>query len=134
MDHLAELMAASQADAEYSALEAEAEAFEARLMETMRLTLLDQCRFSRRDCDLFMERFDWHQKRYEISEDLGDDVFEIHVEMPGVIVATNADSHDEGEASWEFDGKMLRDRVTELMATSRVANGEDLDDDNSAAD
>ncbi|UCG32700.1 MAG: hypothetical protein JSU68_13665 [Phycisphaerales bacterium] len=134
MDHLAELMVASQADAEYSALEAEADAFEARLMETVRLTLLDQCRFSRRDYDRFMERFEWHQKRYEITEDLGDDTFEIHVEMPGVIVATNADSHDENEANWEFDGKMLRDRVAELMVTSRVTHGEGPEHDTPAAD
>jgi len=120
-DHMAQLVAASDAEDKYGPLEAEAAAFEARLMETMRATLFEKCRFSSRDYARFMERFEWHRKRYDITDDVGDDAFEIHVEMPGEIVATNADSYDGNEASWEFDGEMLRDRTLELMVTSRLS-------------
>jgi hypothetical protein len=120
-DRLAELMAADAADGKCEALEAEAETLQTRMMETMRSALLEECGLTLNDYDTFMERYEWHRKHYEITQDLGDDHFEIHVEMPGEIVATNAHSYDQNEAQWEFDGDMFRDRIVELTVTSRVA-------------
>lgn len=61
----------------------------------------------------------------EVTEDLGDDSFEIEVEMPGTIIASNA-SDLEGSVSgnlvtWKFKGEQLRDNAIELLATSRIA-------------
>lgn len=61
------------------------------------------------------------KKFYEITNDLGGHVFQIHVQMPGTIVAHNGDKmDDDGTVEWEFDGKAFRDRAYELMVTSRL--------------
>lgn len=60
-------------------------------------------------------------KYYDITNQLGGHGFEIHVTMPGTIVASNADkTEDDGTVKWEFDGKAFRDRPYELMVTSRL--------------
>lgn len=61
------------------------------------------------------------KKFYDITNDLGGHSFEIHVTMPGTIVAHNGDKADEdGTVKWEFDGKAYRDRPYELLVTSRL--------------
>ena len=119
-DHLAEIMAAGDEEEDNEALEAEAAAFEANVMEMMQSVLTHKCGYSLAEFDAFLERYRWHEKHYEITDDIGDEHFEIHVELPGEIIASNADAADEDEAQWGFDGKMLRDRIVELMVTSRV--------------
>lgn len=57
-----------------------------------------------------------------ITEDLGDEKFEISVEMPGEVVASNANKTEEHTLTWEFDAEALMDRDVELMATTRVAH------------
>lgn len=71
--------------------------------------------------NLFMMEFDRRMKALAVTEDLGDDRFEIIVEMPGQIVATNADEVGGSTVKWTFDGQIIRDRELELMVTSRVA-------------
>lgn len=68
----------------------------------------------------FKRQYQREKRFYEITQDLGDDKFEITVEMPGAITAGNADSTSATAATWTFTGKMLRDRELELMVTSRV--------------
>lgn len=62
---------------------------------------------------------------YEVTEDLNDDGFEIEVEMPGVVVLSNAGEFESGTSgntvTWKFKGEILHDRAIELLATSKIA-------------
>lgn len=59
--------------------------------------------------------------RRMMTEDIGDEHFEIRVEMPGEIVAHNGEQdQDSGAIVWSFPGKALMDRDQEIMVTSRV--------------
>ncbi|MFG0329701.1 MAG: hypothetical protein ACF8PN_07365 [Phycisphaerales bacterium] len=60
------------------------------------------------------------KKGYGVTEDLADENFTIRVEMPGTIIASNAESSDGSTATWQFPGPLLFDRPIELMVTSRV--------------
>jgi hypothetical protein len=61
------------------------------------------------------------KKNYDITSQLGGHAFEIHVTMPGTIVAHNGDRlDDDGTVKWEFDGSAFLDRPYELMVTSRL--------------
>jgi hypothetical protein len=61
------------------------------------------------------------QKAHKITEQTGAHFFEIHVQMPGRIVAHNADKiAEDGTAVWEFSGEAFRDRAHEIMMISRV--------------
>jgi hypothetical protein len=68
-----------------------------------------------------MGEYDRRKKEWDVTEDLDDDAFEITVDMPGEIVASNADSQDGRRAVWQFKGEQLHDREIEMMATSRVS-------------
>ena len=70
--------------------------------------------------EAFIVEFDRQKKAFAITEDLGDDKFEITVELPGEIIASNAEETSGGSATWTFDGGAVRDREMELMVTSRV--------------
>lgn len=74
------------------------------------------------DTGAFRRRFEFHKKAFEITEDLGDDRFEIAVQMPGTIISHNGDRRSGDFVIWTFPGKMLYDRKVELMVTSRVEN------------
>jgi len=74
------------------------------------------------DTGAFRRRFEFHKKAFEITEDLGDDRFEVAVQMPGTIISHNADRQAGDSVVWTFPGKMLYDRKVELMVTSRVGN------------
>ncbi len=122
-DRVAALLAESDDEACERELEAEAEAFEASAMARMTSALAGSGYEPRRIAE-YENRYQWHKRHYEISEDLGDESFKIKVQMPGEIVAANADSIDENQAKWEFKAEDIRDsglRGLELMVTSRVA-------------
>lgn len=71
--------------------------------------------------DRFDAAFDRAKTHYDITSQLGSDHFKIHVNMPGELIAHNADKiADDGSAVWEFDGKAFRDRPLELMVTTRL--------------
>lgn len=74
-----------------------------------------------RDTGGFRRRFEFHKTAYDITQDVGDDRFEVSVQMPGTIISHNADSKANNIVTWTFPGKMLYDRSIELMVTSRVA-------------
>ena len=120
--HLADLIAGRDDDARTQAIEAEAVKFEAQAMTRLASTLTEGCGYRRPRVNEFMERYQWHKRYHEISEGLGDDNFEITVEMPGEIVGSNADRTEDSKAAWTFDGTALRLQPVELMVTSRVAN------------
>ena len=103
-------------------LEAEAEAFEAAMMERLKGSLREVCRYGPGRMDAFVRRYEWHRRYYEITQDLGDDSFEITVEMPGELVGSNADETQGNRATWRFGGPMFRDRDLELIVSSRVVH------------
>ncbi len=61
------------------------------------------------------------KRRFSVTEDLGDEGWEVSLKMPGVIVGHNGDDVQHSTITWEFDGKALHDRDQVLMATSKVA-------------
>ncbi|MBL8878050.1 MAG: hypothetical protein JNG88_02930 [Phycisphaerales bacterium] len=64
--------------------------------------------------------YDREATKHEISEDIGDDFFEITIVMPGEVIAHNGDATEDGAIKWQFPGKALMDRDQEVMVTSRV--------------
>lgn len=66
----------------------------------------------------FESRLAYHGAEYMISEDLGDDRFEIVVHFPGRVSGHNGRSSTESSVTWTFDGQALRDRPLELIATA----------------
>jgi len=104
------------------ALEEEAEQWELAVINRLRKALKEHCYLGGSQIKTFMQRYDWHSRYYKITEDLGDDNFEITVQMPGEIVVSNANSVRGNEATWKFDGTQIRDRDQEIMVTSRLNN------------
>lgn len=68
----------------------------------------------------FETAYERAKRYYDITNQLGGHSFEIHITMPGTIVAHNADTEDDDTVGWGFDGKAFRDRPFELMVTSRL--------------
>ena len=119
-DRLLALMKIPDKQERDEALEEEAEQWELAAINRLRKALKEYCHIGGSQIKTFMKRYDWHSRYYKITEDLGDDTFEITVEMPGEIVASNANSVKGNEATWKFDGTQIRDRDLELMVTSRL--------------
>lgn len=57
---------------------------------------------------------------FEVTEDLGDESFEVRVSLPGKLVRHNGDSASGSTVTWKFDGKDLRDRSQRLIAISEL--------------
>lgn len=64
--------------------------------------------------------YDREARKRGITEDIGDDFFEITLRMPGEVVAHNGQESGDGAIRWEFSGNSLMDRDQEIMVTSRV--------------
>lgn len=73
----------------------------------------------------FEDAYDRAERRYEITNDLGNEQMRIDLLMPGTLVAHNGCGEEQYEeldacsVTWEFDGKAFRDRPHELWAVSR---------------
>lgn len=119
---LAEMLGAEEGEFDPEELVIEQKKIEDKAMEAMRMTLSDTTWFGAGATASFLDRYRRHKKYYEITEDLGDDVFEITIEMPGEIVGHNGDKALANRVTWKFTGEFLRDRDQELMVTSRVPN------------
>lgn len=98
----------------------EAERWENAAADRLQKAIRTYGRYGGSQLKTFLRRYEWHKRYHKISEDLGDDSFVITVEMPGAIVASNADSVSGKQATWRFDGAQIRDRDIELMVTSRL--------------
>lgn len=72
------------------------------------------------DLGAFLREYAKNKTEYHITEDLDDDSFAIQLDMPGVIVGSNADERHGNTLVWKFSGKMLHDRRIEMLATSRI--------------
>lgn len=66
--------------------------------------------------------YERESRRRAVTEDIGDDHFEIAIEMPGEIIAHNGTRAEDGAVTWEFPGKALMDRDQEIMVSSRVTS------------
>jgi hypothetical protein len=81
---------------------------------------------SRAQFACFEHALDRESRYYENTKKLGGNGFEIDVEMPGTIVAHNAEKEhtDRNDRithlTWQFDGTAFRDRSFEMLAVSRV--------------
>ena len=102
-------------------LQAELKGFETSLTDQLKQSLFTHADYDGAQFNAFMVEYDRQKKSFEISEDLGDDRFEITVKMPGLIVASNADEAVGDTAKWTFDGGVVRDRPLELLVSSRLS-------------
>ncbi len=82
---------------------------------------LERQKIPARQIAAFFDALDAVEARDAVTEDLADESWKIRLELPGELIAHNADELDEGQLLWEFDAKSLHDRDKLLMATSRVA-------------
>ncbi len=119
-DGLLSILAIPEQEERDKALAQEAERWEESAADRLQKAIRTYGRYGGSQLRSFLQRYEWHKRYHEISEDLGDDSFEITVEMPGEIVASNADSTSPKQATWKFDGTQIRDRDVELMVTSRL--------------
>jgi hypothetical protein len=94
-----------------------------RLMAGVRPALdraLGEAGASGRERGMFWQAYEREERNRTVTEDLGDEVFEIRVKLPGQIVAHNGDKlDDDGSVVWEFKGDALNDRDQVLMVSSR---------------
>ncbi len=119
-DKLLTLMEIPDQQERDEALAEEAEQWELAVTNRLRQALKEHCYIGGSKIKTFMQRYDWHSRYYKITEDLGDETFEMTVQMPGQIVASNADAVHGANAIWKFDGTKIRDVDVELMVTSRI--------------
>ncbi len=59
----------------------------------------------------------------QATEDFGDERWEVRLQLPGVICASNADKVENGVLVWEFTSAAFLDRNHVLRATSHVETG-----------
>jgi len=89
-------------------------------------SLREDAGFTDRDVDTFLASYDRVKQRYDITNQIGGHAWEICVNLPGRLAAHNGENvtlkmKDGGcQVCWSFDGKAIRDRDVDLMATSFV--------------
>lgn len=118
-DRLAPILKNADQEDNSQLMEQLAAEFDAATMDTIVGTL--QASPFVRDTGAFRRRFEFHKRAYEITQDIGDERFEVSVEMPGSIVSHNADRKTNNVVTWTFPGKMLYDRRIELLVTSKIS-------------
>lgn len=109
-------------DAAEKTIDSESRRLQAELIERLRTDLRDLAGLDGSQVNAFMREFNRRKMHFDITEDLGDEMFEINVDMPGTIIANNADEVNARTAVWKFDGNRMHDVDFELMVTSRVEN------------
>jgi len=92
-----------------------------------------QAGFDAPQLQAFDAAYERAKKYHTVTERLGGHHFEICVELPGSIVAHNADrtvahnavqtDEQNGEACWEIDGDSIRDREVTLQLVTRLERG-----------
>ena len=95
------------------------EAFETQALEAAVEVLRGSGWYPATMIKTFEWRYRTNRRTLEITEGHADDKFRIAVEMPGEIIGHNGEATGANTVEWEFGGAMLRDRVVELMVTSR---------------
>ncbi len=82
--------------------------------------LRDAARFDGGQMRTFQRHYEVQRRSHDVTEDLGDDAFEISVIMPGEIVGANTDTVTRSRATWRFGGERFRDHSMELLVSSRL--------------
>jgi hypothetical protein len=100
--------------------EAEMARWQAEIQARLEKSARERLNYAPRQLNRFLAVYALQQAEFAVSEDLGDDVFKITVEMPGEIVASNAGGVSGSAAQWQFSGQQLRDNSIELLVTSAV--------------
>ncbi|NOT02440.1 MAG: hypothetical protein HOP29_17685 [Phycisphaerales bacterium] len=70
--------------------------------------------------DKFQKAYDTEMRRFAMTEDYGDEEWEVVVTMPGVLVGHNGDKVEGHAVTFGFEGQALFDRDVELLVTSVV--------------
>ena len=81
---------------------------------------LRSLRIPRGEIDRFFAAMDQEQQRRTVTEDIEDDRWDVRVQLPGDLIASNATRIEDGVAIWEFPGRVLLDRDHVLLVTSFV--------------
>jgi hypothetical protein len=102
------------------AIQRELRALQDGISQRMEAKLKSVPNYSGRRLASFMQAYDWHRRFFDVTEDLGDDSFEIAVTMPGEIIGSNAAATNGATATWKFNGDAIRDRDLELMVSSKL--------------
>ncbi|MHC4590797.1 MAG: hypothetical protein ACYTAQ_16105, partial [Planctomycetota bacterium] len=119
-ERIARLMEIEDEQERDEALEAEAERWEERTLDRLKDALREHCGYAGRQMSDFLHRYERKRRFFEITGDLGDDGFEITVNLPGTITGSNADATEGDTATWKFSGQRFRDRDVELIVSSRL--------------
>jgi hypothetical protein len=93
-----------------------------RLVDEVREALderLREFRVPTREAEQFFVAYDREEQRRKISEDIGDEKWEVRVELPGELIAHNG-TLDDGAVVWTFEGKNINDRDHVIYAVSRL--------------
>lgn len=106
--------------------DAEARRFLDRGYAALTDSLEERSGFTRPLLAAFDAAFERASREYRITDQLGGHYFEIEVEMPGKLVATNGEDadydadRDATTVKWQFEGNAFRDRGEELVFISRI--------------
>ncbi len=71
---------------------------------------------------MFTESLDRERRRFEITEDYEDEIWEITLTLPGKLIGHNATKTQDGNVVWEMKAGEFQDRQVELLASSFVEN------------
>jgi len=114
----------SQSQEEQNAcFDQEAQQIKQKGYQAMIESLRNQAGLKQHQIDAFEQSYERAQKYHSVTARLGGHHFEICVNMPGTIVAHNADKSDgHGEVCWKIDGNAFHDRPVVLLAVSRVGS------------
>ncbi len=123
LDAIAEIMELEDDDEREEAIAKEVDSWREKSFTTLQSALRDFCGYDSRHMKTFLRLYEARLKDFDVTSGLGDDVFQITVEMPGEIVGSNSDSTSRDRATWKFSGRRFRDRDVELMVSSRLEYG-----------
>jgi hypothetical protein len=102
-----------------AAIAAGAEAFVAGLRAAVDAALTAQG-IAGADRAAFEAAYRAEEDRRAVTEDLADERWVVRVNLPGEVVAHNADRVEDGTLVWEFTALAVMDRDQVIMASSRV--------------
>ncbi len=119
-DALLEIMRIEDEDERDQALADELQRWEERSFEGLQNAMREHCGYAGRQMSRFVHGYEAQRKAFKITEDLGDEVFQVTVVMPGGIVGSNADVTGTDRVTWKFSGRRFRDRNVELMVSSKL--------------
>ena len=83
--------------------------------------LKSQTKWSSSDIEKFEAAYHSEVKRFDVTDSIRSQQFQVTVDLPGEIVAHSAGGEIDGsDIVWSFNGEFLCDRTWTLMATSKL--------------